>query len=401
MKEMITEAYNKVFGKLMDSIKGSFGNKLGVNNAEKYIKGLTSTAERKNGWQIAESQGEKEPYAIQQFIYRGRWEADGVRDNLQGYIKETMVEEEGICIIDDTGFIKKGKKSAGVQRQYTGTVGKVENCQIGVFLTYMSSKGYTMADRELYLPEEWTKDEERRKEAGIPKEVKFKTKPEMGLEMIKRAKKNGLIYKYVTADCSYGDDGRIRGWLEEQGEGYVVAVSGKCYVPIEGEKKRISEIIEEAGEEGFELISTGEGTKGNRNYNWKKIEIESSGKEGFERCVLIRRSIDGSEETRAFICHYIEGTTEEELVKIAGTRWKIEQSFEESKGEVGLDEYEMRSYKGWYKHITLSMCAHTLITGIQNEIENSSFIPQESNEDRVYPLTMDEAIEGIKKGVSI
>jgi len=398
MKKIITETYNKIFGKLIESIKGCFENKLGVQNAEKYIKGLMSEAERKNGWQIAASQGEKEPYAIQQFIYRGKWEPDEVRDKLQEYVKEEIEEKDGIVILDDTGFIKKGEMSAGVQRQYTGTVGKVENCQIGVFLTYVGTKGYTMIDRELYLPESWTNDEERRLGAGIPKEIKFKTKPEMGLEMLKRAKRNGLTYRYVTADCSYGDDGRIRMWLEEEGQEYVVAVSGKNYVTIEGEKKRISEIIEEAGSEGFDIISSGEGTKGERYYGWKKINIDGPWKEGFERCVLIRRSIDKSEETRAFVCYYTEGTTEEELVEVAGIRWRIEQGFEESKGEVGLDEYEVRSYAGWYKHITLSMCAHALLTVIQKEIESSNFIPDKKEEAKEYPLTMDEAIEGVKKG---
>jgi SRSO17 transposase len=397
MKKIITEMYNKVFGRLMDSIKGCFAGKQGVENAEKYLKGLTSDAERKNGWQIAESQGEKDPFRIQQFIYRGSWEADEVRDKLQEHVKETMIEEDGTTILDDTGFIKKGKKSAGVQRQYTGTVGKIENCQIGVFLTYVGSKGYTMIDRDLYLPEEWTKDKKRREEAGIPKEAKFRTKPEMGLEMLKRASTNGITYKYVTADCAYGDDGRIRKWLESQDKEYVLAVSGKCYVTIEGHKKRISTVIEES-REGFDLISSGEGTKSDRYYKWKKISIDSKGKEGFEESVLIRRSSDQSEETRAFVCHYREGTTIGKLVSVSGTRWRVEQGFEEAKGEVGLDQYEVRSYEGWYKHITLSMCAHTLLTEIQSEIELSK---AQKCENRVYPLTMEEAIEGIKKGVSL
>ena len=314
--------FDDKLSKLLRKIEGCFWGKKGRDQSEKYITALLSDIDRKNGWQIAEAQGEKTPYKTQQFLYRGAWEADDVKDELQEYVKEELSEEDGVYIIDETGFLKKGKKSAGVKRQYSGTAGKVENCQIGVFLTYASKKGFANIDRQLYIPKDWIDDKERCLEAGIPAETTFETKPEMALNMIKRAQSK-LPFSWAAGDCVYGEAGYIRDWLEDKQKGYVMGVSGKAYVSKGREQKKISDIINELEDDGFIRLSCGEGTKGERFYDWKIITINQPANENFERCLLIRKSISKPEEIRAFLCFYPTGTSLQKLAEIAGIRWKI------------------------------------------------------------------------------
>jgi SRSO17 transposase len=221
----IEREYNDLIGRLGTV----FASESGFRMAQNYIKGLLGTAERKNGWQLAEYLGKETPYAIQQFIYRGRFSADKIRDITRDYIAEKLGEEDGILVVDETGFLKQGKKSCGVKRQYSGTAGRIENCQIGVFLTYASAKGHAPIDRRLYMPEEWIKDSERCKEAGVPETVIVQTKPQMAFEMIRDATAAGIPYRWVTGDCVYGDYRAIRMWLEENQKYYVMCVSGKEY----------------------------------------------------------------------------------------------------------------------------------------------------------------------------
>jgi len=369
IKTTITTAIDEVINRL----KTRFPSRSGKEMARRYITGLMSRAERKNGWQLSEALGQRTPYAIQQFIYRGTWSADEVRDDLREYVKEKLGEESGVLIADETGFIKKGKKSAGVMRQYSGTAGRIENSQIGVFLAYASSKGHTIIDRELYLPKEWTDDRERCKEAKIPEETQFRTKPKMALDMIKSAYDANVAFSWVTADSIYGDCRDIGMWLESVSKGYVMAVSGKAYIWQGFTQQRVSKILEalptaeavspvSPGCIGWERLSAGSGSKGERTYDWLLIPANNPPAKGWKRDLLVRRNISKPDDVRAFICYYPEGITVGELAKIAGTRWKIEQSFEEAKGEVGLDHYEVRSYDGWYKHITLSCCALALLS---------------------------------------
>ena len=187
----------------MNELKVVVSNKLGLQNMKKYIIGLLGNAERKNGWQLSEYVGEETPYNLQQFLYRGRFSADELRDKLREYTIGNIGAEEGILVVDETGFLKQGKESCGVKRQYSGTAGRIENCQIGVFLSYASEKGHCPIDRRLYMPKEWTDDEQRRKKAGVPEEITFKTKPEMALEMIQEATSAGVPYRWVTGDSVY------------------------------------------------------------------------------------------------------------------------------------------------------------------------------------------------------
>src|SRR5918993_1782289 len=341
--------------------------------ANDYLRGLLSEAERKNSWQLAEVAGNSTPYGLQHLLGRANWDADAVRDNLREYVLQHLAgEEESVLVVDETGFIKKGDKSAGVKRQYTGTVGKRENCQVGVFLAYASERGQAFIDRELYLPEEWAEDEQRREQAGVPEEVRMRTKPELAREMLGRALDGGVKAAWVVADGVYGDTRRLGMFLEEREQPYVLAVSGKAYVWAGLRQHRVGVVVDSLRqeellpEEGFRRISVGDGSKGPRLYDWSRLPLNPPMQEGFQRWLLVRRSIDDSDELTAYTVFAPEGATLEVLAKTAGMRWRVEIGFEEAKGEVGLAHYEVRSWHGWYRHITLALFAHALLATIRS-----------------------------------
>jgi SRSO17 transposase len=365
--EIEKKEMNQEFNNLMHRLAHIFASDPGFNNAQKYLKGLLGTAERKNGWQIAEYLGEKTPYALQQFIYRGQFSADEMRDAGRAYIVEHIGSEDGVLVVDETGFIKKGVKSCGVARQYSGTAGRIENCQIGVFLTYASDKGHCPIDRRLYIPDEWTSDRKRMWEAGVPEWEEFKTKPQLALRMIKEATKEGVAYRWVTGDCVYGDNRVIREWLERNQKSYVFCLSRKEYIDDGKQYTSVNDILKNLPEEGWYKASCGDGSKGKRIYDWYIMNIKQPREEGFQRWLLVRRSQSDKNDLQAYICFSLADTTKEELIKVAGTRWTVETCFEESKSEVGMDEYEFRSYDGWYKHITFSILALALLTVLSSQ----------------------------------
>ena len=296
---------------------------------------------------------------------------------MREYVIEHLADAKSSLIVDETGFIKKGEKSVGVKRQYTGTVGKKrENCQVGVFLAYASSRGQAFIDRELYLPEEWADDRDRRERAGVPEQVKMRTKPELAKEMLRRALEAGVGAAWVVADCVYGDSRRLGVFLEEREQPYVLAVSGKAHVWSGFYQHRVSALLdalrqgelalEEAGG-GWRRLSAGEGSKGPRLYDWLRLPLNPPMQEGFQRWLLVRRSIEDPEEISAYTVFCAEGTPLEALAKVAGSRWRVERGFEEAKGEVGLAHYEVRSWDGWYRHITLSLFAHAFLASIRAE----------------------------------
>jgi SRSO17 transposase len=278
------------------------------------------------------------------------------------YVSDKLGEEDGVLVVDETGFLKQGKKSCGVKRQYSGTAGRIENCQIGVFLTYASGKGHTLLDRRLYIPEDWMKDNERRKGAGIPEELSFQTKPQMALEMIQKATELGVPYAWVTGDCIYGDYRDIRMWLENNRKCYVMSVSGKEYVWQGFKQNSISSILKNLPIEGWFEENCGDGSKGARVYDWLTVEINQPPMEGFYRTLLIRRSKTALDDIRAYICFVPASVPVQKLIAVAGTRWTVEMCFKESKSLVGLDQYEVRSYDGWYRHITFACIALALLT---------------------------------------
>jgi SRSO17 transposase len=326
-----------------------------------YLRGLLSEAERKNSWQVAEACGEPTPYGFQYLLNRADWDADAVRDALRTYVIQHLEDPNGVLVLDETGFVKKGRHSAGVARQYTGTVGKVENCQIGVFLGYASPLGQALVDRELYLPQEWTNARERCRQAGIPENRGFATKPQLARQMLARAFAASVPAKWVTGDCVYGDNRGLRLWLEARPQAYVLAVSGKEYVWLSGQQQ-VKTILAALPEEGWTRLSAGNGTKGPRWYDWRWLPLAEPPEPGWRRWLLVRRSVSTPMELQAYVVFALQATTLEAVVRVAGSRWTIESSFEAAKGEVGLDHYEVRTWTGWYRHIILAMWALTLLT---------------------------------------
>jgi len=362
------------FNNLMQRLAPVFSRERAFINAQKYIKGLLGPVERKNGWQMAEYLGDKTPYAIQQFIYRGRFSADQMRDVGRSYVVDNIGDEDGVIVIDETGFLKQGKKSCGVKRQYSGTAGRVENCQIGVFLTYASNKGHCPIDRRLYLPIEWANDTKRRKEAGVPEEIDFRTKPQLALRMIKEATAAKVPYRWVTGDCVYGDNRVIRAWLERNQKNYVLSLSSKEYIDDGKQYESVGNILKTLPAGDWFEASCGDGSKGARVYDWQKIEIAPPRMAGFKRWLLVRRSQVDKSDMQAYICFAPEDTAGIELIQVAGTRWTVETCFKESKSEVGMDEYEFRSYDGWYKHITFACIALALLTVLSSHsLDTKSF----------------------------
>ncbi len=350
------------FDALVERIGPHFARTEARVRAKDYLQGLLSPAERKNGWQLAEQVGNQTPYGIQNLLGRAQWDANAVRDELRAYVVKNLGHSQAVLVIDETGFVKKGTQSVGVQRQYSGTAGRVENCQIGVFLSYASPQGYTFLDRELYLPKSWTSDSERCHKVGVPDEVEFATKPQLARKMLERAFSAEVPAAWVTADEVYGGDRRLRLWLEEQQQAYVMAVSTQEPIWTNFEPHKVKELVATIPEAAWLRLSCGEGSKGPREYEWARVCFNCPHAPEWERWLLVRRSLTDKTDMAYYVAFALSGTTLEEMVSVAGTRWTIETSFETAKGEVGLDHYEVRSWSGWYRHITLALLAHAFLT---------------------------------------
>lgn len=327
-----------------------------------YVRGLLSSVERKNSWQLAEVSGDATPYGFQYLLGRADWEADAVRDELRHYLVQHLGNLHAVLVIDETGVPKKGRHSAGVARQYSGTLGKIDNCQVGVFLGYASQLGHTLLDRELYVPQEWTNDRDRCRKAGIPEARRFATKPQLAQQMLVRAFAAGVPARWVTGDRVYGADRRLRMWLEAQPQAYVLAVSGQAYVWVDEQQRQVKSILAALPEAGWTRLSAGDGAKGPRWYDWRWLALADPLEPGWRRWLLVRRSVSTPTELTAYVVLARQETMLAEVVRVAGTRWTIESCFEAAKGEVGLDHYEVRSWTGWYRHMTLSMWALALLT---------------------------------------
>jgi SRSO17 transposase len=326
-----------------------------------YLRGLLAPVERKNGWQLAESAGDATPDGMQDFLGRMRWDAEQVRDDLQAYVVEQLGDPDAVLVLDETGFVKKGTHSAGVQRQYSGTAGRIENCQIGVFLAYAGKKGHALIDRALYLPERWAGDATRRAKAGVPEEVTFASKPKLGLAMLQRALAAGVPFAWVTGDSVYGADHRLRRLLERHQRGYVLAVTSAQRLGL----KPVEDWLEDVPARGWRRLSAGEGAKGPRLYDWAYLPYRSLVAEGWKTGLLIRRSLKEPDKLAFYLTLAPVSTSLEALVRVAGTRWAVEACFEAAKGEVGLDQYEVRSWPGWHRHITLAMLAHAYLAVVR------------------------------------
>jgi SRSO17 transposase len=324
-----------------------------------YVRGLLSETERKNGWTLAEVTGEVGPERMQRLLNFYAWDTDGLRDDVRAAVVEVLGDErQGVLVVDETGFLKKGRKSAGVARQYSGTAGRIENSQIGVFLAYASPRGRALIDRELYLPKEWTSDRERCRQAGIPDDVTMATKTVLAQRMISRAAAAGVPFGWVTGDEAYGVDTKLRMWLESEDIAHVLAVAkNSMVVTMQLTKARVDRVIAELGEDAWTTMSCGDGAHGPRVYDWAVTDIRPLRLVDRGHWLLARRSRTDPTDIAYYVCFGPTDTTAEELVRVAGSRWAIEESFQTAKNETGLDHYQVRGYQAWYRHITLSMAA--------------------------------------------
>jgi SRSO17 transposase len=355
---MVTDLVAAELDRLHERIGGRFGRSEPRVRVREYVSGLVAGLERKNGWTLAERAGEGGPDGMQRLLRRADWDVGGVRDDVRDYVARHLDDRDGVLIVDDTGFVKKGTRSAGVQRQYSGTAGRTENCQVGVFLAYASARGHALIDRELYLPQSWAEDRDRCRAAGIPDEVGFTTKPRQAMAMIARAIEAGVPFRWFTADEAYGQVKYLRVWLEERDVFHVVAT--KCndtLITASAGEERADELIAALPARAWRRLSAGAGAHGPREYDWARIPVRIAWRPGRGHWLLARRSISGPAKIAYYVCYGPRRSTLVDLAWIAGSRWHVEECFQQAKNEAGLDHYQVRTWRAWYAHITLSMLA--------------------------------------------
>jgi SRSO17 transposase len=340
-----------------------------------YLQGILSDTARKNGWQLAEHAREARPDGMQRLLAQAVWDTDGVRDDLRAYVLEHLGTESAILVIDETSFPKRGRKSAGVAMQYCGTTGQVENCQVGVFLSYVTARGHSLIDRELYLPTNWLDDPERCRDAHIPERVHFQTKPELARSMLERLVQASVPLEWVVADTVYGGNLDLRAWLEAHAYHSVLAVPAT--EPVEflaatGRRREEAALVETylAAPPSWQRLSMSQGTKGPRLFDWTAIPILHRFQDDGRHFLLIRRDIADPHEKRYYFVFASLGATLAEMVQAIGARWHIEEDFENDK-DMGLDHYEVRSYRGWYRYMTLVMLAAAYLVGICAQVHAS------------------------------
>jgi len=347
---MWADAFDELFAQVVAPF---FGRREPRIRARSYLRGLLSGLERKNGWSLAEFAGDATPDGMQRLLNHARWDADAVRDALRAQVAERLGDLAGVLVVDDTGFEKKGRRSAGVQRQYTGTAGKITNCQIGVFCSYVNPERQRVPiDRELYVPRSWFADPDRLADAGVPNTAEFATKPELAWRMIQRAADDPLlVFGWVTGDEAYGDNTDLRARCRSRGLNHVFAVSCDHPVVLGGAKTRAERAFETLDAGAWQRYSAGPGAKGERYYDWAWTQEESG-------WLLARRSISDPSQVAYYRCWATGTVGLPELVRVAGARWSVEEVFQATKNEVGLDHYQVRRHTAWYRHITLAMVAH-------------------------------------------
>jgi SRSO17 transposase len=329
--------------------------------AGRYLAGLLERVERKNGWQLAEQLGERQPRGVPRLLDAARWDADAVRDDLRAYVIEHLGDARGVLVVDETGFLKKGTKSVGVARQYSGTAGRTENCQVGVFLAYAGRQGRAFLDRALYLPKAWADDPTRRAEAGVPETVRFATKGALAKAMLQRAFVGGVPVAWVVGDTVYGTDRGLRPWLEGERRGYVLAVPKSHRVWLGQRQASAQTAIARVPVDAWARLSAGDGSQGPRWYAWAWIPLAGDCPPNWGRWLLARRSLSDPSEVAYYRIFAPVGTPLAEMVRAAGSRWVIEEGFERAKGEVGLDQYEVRRWDAWHRHITFALLAHAYL----------------------------------------
>jgi SRSO17 transposase len=347
------------FEELMGRIAGRFARVEPRRRARAFVLGLLSGLRRKNCWTIAEQAGDITPDGMQHLLAAARWDPGAVRDDLRGYVIEYLGSPDAVLVVDETGDVKKGRVSAGVQRQYSGTAGRVENCQVAVFLSYAAPTGHALIDRELYLPRSWTADPGRCAAAGIPQDTVFATKPKLARCMISRALDAGVPAAWITGDEVYGADPGLRTDLERRGTGYVLAVAASHRVSTAAGTCPVRQLAARLPRRAWQRYSAGEGAKGHRYYDWAWLATDP-GRPGC-RHLLIRRNRH-TREVAFYRCYSPCHVSLPALVKTAGTRWTTEENFQAGKGLAGLDEHQVRRWGSWYRWTTLAMLALAFLT---------------------------------------
>jgi SRSO17 transposase len=383
--DVVDEA-GRVLGDLDAVLAPWFARRSTRLRAQEYVRGLASLVERKNSWQLAEHAGHRTPDRFQRLLASAAWDEAGVREDVRDWAVGFLADAEAVLVPDETGFLKKGTYSAGVQRQYSGTAGRIENCQIGVFLAYAAPVGRVLIDAELYVPVSWTDDRSRCADAGIPGQVGFATKPVLARVMIERVIAAGLPFGWVAADEFYGDNPGLRGWLEGKQIRYVMAVSCDHSVPTAvgtGTGTVRADVL--AADPGlrWRRVSCGDGAKGPRFYDFAEVTSTSattSAGSSLVHRLVVRRNIDTG-ELAYFWAHAPAEASLADLVRVIGMRWMVEECFQAAKGQLGLDHYQVRTWTGWYRHMTLAIAAHAWLT-----VTAVLAVAQKGNSDRLQPI---------------
>lgn len=364
-----------------------------------YLRGLLSPVRRKNSWQMAEALGEPGPQRLQRLLHHAAWDADAVQAELRAWLGSEFGAPDAVAVLDATSFVKKGRRSVGVKRQWCSTLGKTENCQVGVFLASVSARGTCFLDRRLYLPEEWAQDPERRAAARVPEAVTFRTQGQLAQEMLESAWKQGIPMAWVTGDEAFGNLPYLRRRIAQEGLRYVLAVPANTHawagrpavvVPCvrtggrpqsrarlaagEAPSQEVAVLVAGWPEASWQQLSAGEGEKGPRWYHWAaaRVVLREAGLPAEEGWLLARRSLTRPAEIAYYLSNAAADTPLATLVRVAGVRWGIESSFEAAKGEAGLDEYEVRYWHSWHRHVTLSLMAHSFLALIRRRSQREA-----------------------------
>jgi SRSO17 transposase len=373
--------WREAFEVAMSRIAGRFARIEPRLRTRRLVLGLLSDLPRKNCWTIAEWAGEATPHGMQHLLCRASWDADAVRDDVREYVVEHLHDEAAVLVVDETGDLKKGTRTIGVQRQYTGTAGRIENSQVAVYLVYAGSRGHAAVDRELYLPRSWTGDPDRCRSAGLGEDTVFATKPELARRMIERFVDAGHRVGWVTGDEVYGGNPKLRAALEERGIGHVLAVACSAEVTTGAGTFRADALAAKVPKRAWQKLSAGRGAKGQRFYDWAVIDLAEA--TPGHRQLLIRRNRTTG-ELAYYRCYSPDPAPLTALVKVAGSRWRVEETFQTEKGLAGLDEHQLRRYPSWIRWVTLAMLAHAFLAVVRAD-EHTRPAP-----DGLVPLSCNE-----------
>jgi len=338
-----------------------------------YIQALLCPVERKNGWQVAEQVGDANPYRVQHLLGRAQWDETQLCHEVRHYSIEGLSEPEDIFAVDETGVLKQGNQSVGVQVQYYGTTGHLENCQVGVFLAYVTTKGHSLIDHRLYLPKSWAEDPQKRDKAGVPETIQFATKAQLAQQMLQSAWEAGLRSTWVVADEVYGNDTSFGRWLEQSGkQPYVLTVNKQHSVVMGWQPYRAEAVCQSLLAEQWQRLSCAQGSKGKREYEWARVAVNCGDSGDFQRWLVFRRALEHPDQSQHISYYQVFAPKDTSLVtiaKVAGKRWCIEECFKLAKSQLGLADYEVRSWTGWHRHMTLVIAAQVFLSVLRAQVE--------------------------------